>query len=196
MLWLRLGFSLPMKRQQPVTQIAEASSSREGFGLMAATKRLLVIDDQIAIVQLLEELLTEEGYEVEGITDSVEALERVLRPPRPDLLILDLMMPQVTGWEVLETLRSNPATATVPVILLTAAPRQGQVELNQRNPSLCILLAKPIGLDELLMQIESMLSRSPRQTNDTGHQSTSAESEQLSDRFTLHHWATRKRFAD
>ncbi|HBY94500.1 MAG: response regulator [Ardenticatenaceae bacterium] len=125
---------------------------------MASSNRVLIIDDQTAIVQLLEEFLSDEGYDVEGITDAVEALDRLHRPPRPDLLVLDLMMPQVTGWEVLDALRSDPATADVPVILLTAAPRQGQVEFTRRRPDHTILLAKPIGLDELLIQVAAMLN--------------------------------------
>lgn len=162
---------------------------------MESSSRVLIIDDQTAIVQLLEEFLSNEGYDVEAITDSVEALRRLQRSPVPDLLVLDLMMPQVTGWEVLEALRSDPATAEVPVIVLTAAPRQGLVEFTQRSPDRCILLAKPIGLDELLTKIETMLDKDrPRGQAPGGDPkalSAKGKPEPPESQFTVHRWFAR-----
>lgn len=166
---------------------------------MASSSRVLIIDDQTAIVQLLEEFLSDEGYEVEGITDAVEALDRLQRAPTPDLLVLDLMMPQVTGWEVLDALRADPSTSDVPVVLLTAAPRQGQVEFANRKPDRTILLAKPIGLDELLTQIAAMLDqRGPPGRSPGGESkadSADSDSGSSQSRFTPHRWFTQPGFA-
>lgn len=128
---------------------------------MAGRNRLLIVDDQIAIVQLLEEFLADEGYDVESLAGGAEAVQRLGQRPVPDLLVLDIMMPEVNGWEVLDRLRAQPETAHTPVILLTAAPKQAQYVFKTRQPERCILLAKPIGLEELLTHIQVMLSTPP-----------------------------------
>ena len=81
--------------------------------------RVLVVDDDPVIVRLLEVNLRLEGHDVETASRGEEALERAAATS-PDLLIMDVMMPGLDGWETLQRLRAQPAFATTPVILLSA----------------------------------------------------------------------------
>ncbi len=80
---------------------------------------VLVVDDESDIVSVLEHVLSQEGYRVLSASDGVAALE-IARREGPDLILLDWMLPEVSGVEVLKMLRAAEATARVPVILLTA----------------------------------------------------------------------------
>jgi putative two-component system response regulator len=85
----------------------------------AGTRRILVVDDNRHVAQVLEQLLAAEGHAVEVASDGVEALERVaLRPP--DLVLLDLDMPRLNGFEVCRRLKSDTTTRHIPVIIVTA----------------------------------------------------------------------------
>lgn len=80
---------------------------------------VLVVDDESDIVQLLEHVLAEAGYRVLSAAEGLGALE-IARLERPDLVLLDWMLPEVSGVEILKMLRSAESTAKIPVILLTA----------------------------------------------------------------------------
>jgi DNA-binding response OmpR family regulator len=81
--------------------------------------RVLVVDDEPHVVRLVEINLTQLGFEVSGASDGEECLARVAEE-KPDLVILDVMMPRLDGFETLSRLRADPATAEIPVIMLTA----------------------------------------------------------------------------
>ena len=81
--------------------------------------RVLVVDDTPQNVKLLEDLLAFHGYEVEVAGDGEEALEAVRRKP-PDLLLLDVVMPGLTGYDVCRTIRADPALAMLPIVMVTA----------------------------------------------------------------------------
>ena len=83
------------------------------------TKRILVIDDQPDIRLMCRVNLALEGYDVLEAADGESGLSMV-NEQHPDLVLLDIMMPGVDGWQVLESIKSNAATASVPVVLLTA----------------------------------------------------------------------------
>lgn len=81
--------------------------------------RILVVDDDEGVHQMLEQQLSDQGYLVDSATSGQEALERAARA-RPDLIILDLMMPGMTGFEVAERLRTQASTARIPIVVFTA----------------------------------------------------------------------------
>ncbi|MDQ1401889.1 MAG: phosphoserine phosphatase RsbU/P [Actinomycetota bacterium] len=81
--------------------------------------RVLVVDDEEGIRVLCRVNLELGGYEVVEAEDGIQALEQA-RATRPDLIFLDLAMPRMDGWEVLQGLKEDPATASIPVVLLTA----------------------------------------------------------------------------
>jgi len=86
------------------------------------TQRILVVDDDRQIVRLLRSYLEQAGYNVLTAYDGAAALQSIRRD-RPDLAILDLMLPDHDGWEITRTARADPDTKDVPVILLSAKGR-------------------------------------------------------------------------
>lgn len=87
-----------------------------------AKGKILVVDDEIYIVHILDFSLGMEGYEVLTALDGEQALERA-RAERPDLIVLDIMMPKLDGYETCKLLKADPVTKDIPVILLSAKGR-------------------------------------------------------------------------
>jgi len=89
-------------------------------------KKILAVDDEKHIVRLVQVNLERQGYEVITAYDGKEALQKV-EEERPDLVVLDVMMPYMDGFEVLQNLRRNPSTRDIPVIMLTAKAQDQDV---------------------------------------------------------------------
>ena len=87
-----------------------------------AKGKILVVDDEIYIVHILDFSLGMEGYEVVTALDGEQALEKA-HAEHPDLIVLDIMMPKLDGYETCKMLKADPATKDVPVILLSAKGR-------------------------------------------------------------------------
>ena len=94
-------------------------------------KVVLVVDDDATIRGLLQITLETEGFGVLTAADGVEGLERA-RAERPDLVILDIMMPGIDGLQVCHTLKSDPSTNEIPIILLSAKAQSHDIELGMR----------------------------------------------------------------
>jgi CheY-like chemotaxis protein len=88
--------------------------------------RVMAVDDDPVIRGLLEVNLEMEGHEVVTAVDGRDALEKVAADP-PDLILLDVMMPNVNGWQVAEQLKGDPATRSIPVIFLSARAMEADV---------------------------------------------------------------------
>ena len=82
-------------------------------------KKILIVEDEESLLKLESILLTSRGYEVVGAADGAVALEQVVSE-RPDLVILDIMLPEIDGFEVCRRIKQNPETAHIPVLMLTA----------------------------------------------------------------------------
>lgn len=122
---------------------------------MSGTETILVVDDESRIVRILEFNLSKQGYRVFTASDGFEALDRV-DEARPDLILLDLMMPRMDGFEVLRRLRAQPETRTIPVFLLTA---KGQ-EIDREQGEACgatAYLTKPFSPRDLMKRIRDTL---------------------------------------
>jgi CheY-like chemotaxis protein len=83
--------------------------------------RILVVEDHNDSREMLEEFLTEEGFTVETAVNGLQALERLMRAPRPDLVLLDLMMPVMTGWDLMDRVAEEPSLWGLPVIVVSGA---------------------------------------------------------------------------
>ena len=93
---------------------------------MATAKKILAVDDERSIVRLIQVNLERQGYQVVTAFDGKEALEKV-ESEHPDMLVLDVMMPYMDGFEVLHALKKNPATRDIPIIMLTAKAQDADV---------------------------------------------------------------------
>ncbi len=82
-------------------------------------KKILVVEDEESLLKLESILLTSKGYEVTGVSNGLAALES-LAQSKPDLVLLDIMLPAMDGFEVCQRIKSDPATRDIPVVMLTA----------------------------------------------------------------------------
>ncbi len=114
---------------------------------------VLVVDDDAAVRELLTVLLTDEGYPVRSAGDAYEAMDAVGLDP-PGLLLVDLMMPGVSGAEFLTRLRRDSRWAALPVILISAHPRLRDLA---QDLGACAALAKPFDVTQLLDHIARAL---------------------------------------
>jgi twitching motility two-component system response regulator PilG len=82
-------------------------------------KKILVVEDEESLLKLESILLTSKGYEVRGVPNGQAALDAIAEE-RPDLVLLDIMLPEIDGFEVCRRIKSDPATRDIPVVMLTA----------------------------------------------------------------------------
>jgi two-component system, chemotaxis family, chemotaxis protein CheY len=122
---------------------------------------ILVVDDDPDILEALSEILEAEGFEIRRARNGKEALER-LEPDPPQLILLDLMMPVMDGWEFAQRMRQRPSVASIPLIVLSADRNVGSKALDIGAVG---HLAKPFELNDLLDMVRSALkgpSETPR----------------------------------
>jgi len=122
-------------------------------------KKIMVVDDEESLLQLVAAILGNEGYEVIQAANGKECLDK-LKKETPDLILLDVMMPGMTGREVLENIRKNPKTKNIKVILLTVIR---YVELGKLGKdmfkSLKVIdyITKPFENDDLIKRVKKVL---------------------------------------
>ena len=129
---------------------------------MGQTRRILVADDEPELVELLRVNLERQGFEVVSAGDGLEAA-RLATAVSPDLIVLDVMMPGLDGHEVARRLGSDPATASIPIIMLTARTDENS-EFEGLNAGAWDYVKKPFSVRVLVARIESLLSRSGAQS--------------------------------
>lgn len=120
------------------------------------THQILIADDEPNIVISLEYLMRREGYAVRVARDGQEALDLVMQEV-PDLILLDVMMPRKTGFEVLETLRARPQWENVRVIMLTAKGRETDVAKGLALGANAYM-TKPFSTQELVTRVAQLLA--------------------------------------
>ena len=119
-------------------------------------QRVLIADDDASIRRMLALSLRKEGYQTAEACDGSEALE-AMRAGEVDLVLLDLMMPKVTGWDVLTERAAAPELRKIPVIVITAARGDGVAQIP--TDAICALLLKPFELGALQALVKSCLGR-------------------------------------
>ncbi len=119
--------------------------------------RILVVEDEPDVGELIRYNLAKEGYEVVKASNGVEAL-RQAREANPDLVLLDLLIPQLNGWEVCRRLRQDAATRAIPIIIVTARAEEGDrvlgLELGADD-----YVTKPFAVRELIARIRAVMRR-------------------------------------
>lgn len=123
-------------------------------------KRLLLIDDDPNLILLVKDYLEFRGYEVVTAENGREALE-VLEQEIPDMIICDVMMPEMDGYSLVKHVRENPLTSWVPVLFLSAKG-QSQDRVKGLNTGADVYMVKPFEPEELVAQVESSLKQAAR----------------------------------
>lgn len=132
----------------------------------AVSDRILVVDDEPEIVALVVYHLARAGYRVSSASTGTDALE-IARRERPALIVLDLMLPGLSGYEVLEALHSDPSTADVAVLMLTAR-REEADRVRGLTLGADDYLTKPFSPQELVLRVRAIIRRvSTRTTSDS-----------------------------
>lgn len=122
---------------------------------MERLAKILVVENEQNIRKLARANLTASGYQVVVAADGEEGL-RVAQLTHPDLILLDLMMPGMSGWDVLMTLKADQNLHKTPVIIMTASPRAGNRD-KARGLGTAGYLTKPFSIDELLRRIKQAI---------------------------------------
>ena len=117
--------------------------------------KILVADDEPNIVKLLRLYLREEGYEIVVARNGREALER-FRTETPDLVLLDLMMPDMDGWEVYQQMKADPELKDIPVIVVTAKAQSIDKILGLHIAKVDDYVTKPFHMSELIARIKEV----------------------------------------
>ena len=126
---------------------------------MKLSKKILVVDDYVEFARLLESRLNSEGFEASVVNDGVSAIARA-KTLKPDLIILDIMMPEVGGTEVRLELMKDPATRDIPIVFLTGL-RAPHSKNKPQNHSAKVI-GKSKDFKELLDAIHEELNKAPR----------------------------------
>jgi len=117
--------------------------------------KILIADDNLPNVELLDAYLAGHDYVIETAEDGADALEKV-RTFAPDLILLDIMMPKLSGFEVCEKLKSDPQTKGIMILMVTALSELGDIE-RAVNAGCDDYLSKPVNKFELLKRVDNML---------------------------------------
>lgn len=124
---------------------------------MSRGPRVFVVDDDPAMVEAVQAVLGHDGFDVDGASDAAAALRTVLRTP-PELLVLDINMPGLTGWEICDILRRQPATSALPILFLT-----GRGDVTDRITAMQVggtdHLTKPFRAEDLRARARALTGR-------------------------------------
>ncbi len=123
--------------------------------------KIMIVDDEPDVVDLVKLVLKSEGYEVVTANSGKEALEKMVKE-MPDLVLLDIMMPQMDGWEVYNHIKSNTTTKDIPVAMLTAKSQSIDKMIGLHVVQVDDYITKPFGRAELLERVKKILSEKGR----------------------------------
>jgi CheY-like chemotaxis protein len=124
--------------------------------LRANAPRILLVDDHLQNLELLEAYLEEVHANIATAKDGLEAL-RAIQAAKPDLILLDVMMPRMSGFQLAQKLRGDPVTAGIPIIVVTALGEESDVE-RARELGITDFLTKPVNKVDLLNRVRAQLA--------------------------------------
>ncbi|MFN8634311.1 MAG: response regulator [Chloroflexota bacterium] len=126
-----------------------------------AGKTIVVINDSPELLELAEMLLREEDYDVKVGLHGSGALD-LIRASRPDAVVLDIRLPDVSGWDILQALKLDPQTASIPILVCSAAVQELRTLETQLARMGIDVLIKPFAIDALLCKVRALVERSER----------------------------------
>jgi len=128
---------------------------------MSGGGRVLLVEDDKFLRRACEASLRQRGFDVVAATDGEEGLRLAREQPRFDVVLLDLIMPKVPGIEVLRALKADPATASIPVVILSNSSREEDKHEAVRLGAVGYYVKANLSLKELAAQVGALLERTP-----------------------------------
>ncbi len=128
---------------------------------MENRRRVVCVEDEPAMIDLIRLILGRKGYDVIGAAGGREGLDAIQRE-KPDVVLLDLMMPDMDGWEVYQKLKANELTKDIPVIVVTAKAQSIDKVLGLHIAKVDDYITKPFGPQDLVDSVEKVLARRER----------------------------------
>jgi DNA-binding response OmpR family regulator len=123
--------------------------------MMEKNAKILVVDDSPFILEIIETILKDSGFEVITADDGEKALNKA-KSELPDLMVLDLMLPKMNGYEVCKLLKSDEKYSNIPIIMLTARVNEDDEEKG-RQAGANVYMGKPFELDDLVAKVRELL---------------------------------------
>jgi CheY-like chemotaxis protein len=123
--------------------------------------KIMVVDDEPDIVYLVSKMLKKEGYEVIEAFSGSRALEK-LKKTTPDLILLDVMMPGLNGWETAKAIKSDPATRSIPIAMLTVKSSEEDKEKSFHYSHSDAHIPKPIMREKMLKTVQWLIDHVPK----------------------------------
>lgn len=121
-------------------------------------RKILLVDDEAGFAELLRDLLKMDNYEVEVSNDGEEGLEK-LKEFTPDVIISDVVMPRLSGFEFFKKVKSNPATASIPFLFITGFQDE-RVLAEARKIGIFGILRKPIDIEQIESRLDDLIRKS------------------------------------
>lgn len=124
---------------------------------MAKTQKILVVDDDAPLLEMYKERLQIAGYDVETASNGEDGIEKA-KQIKPDLVLLDIMMPRVNGFDALQKMRQDPATAKTPVLMLTALVQESTKQRAQQAGAQGYIVKSETMPGEVIKKIQETIS--------------------------------------
>src|SRR3990172_5642873 len=121
-------------------------------------RKLICVEDEAEMIDLIKLILSRKGFEVLGALGGANGL-KLIRQESPDLVLLDLMMPEMDGWQVYQQLKADESTKDIPVIVVTAKAQNIDKVLGLHIAKVDDYISKPFSLQELVDRVEIVLSK-------------------------------------
>ncbi len=152
-------------------------SEAKGADCGITAPRILIVDDEPGMIEILEINLAHEGYDVRGVLNGPEALVQAHANP-PALIILDVMMPGMNGWQVLEQLQADPSTAEIPVVMLTVMAQSEDVVKGLEKGAV-EYITKPFHISVITDTVKMVLAKGSWRNRDQHRQRRMAEQRRM-----------------
>jgi two-component system response regulator VicR len=128
-------------------------------------KKIVYVEDELEMIDLVKLILSRKGYEVIGAAGGREGLDTI-REVIPDLVLLDLMMPDIEGWDVYQQMRAEEATRNIPVIVVTAKAQNIDKVLGLHIAKVNDYISKPFSPQDLVASVERVLAEAPQRASE------------------------------
>jgi len=126
------------------------------------TKKIVYVEDELEMIDLVKLILSRKGYNVIGAGGGREGLD-LIREEIPDLVLLDLMMPDIEGWDVYQQIRADESTKHIPVIVVTAKAQNIDKVLGLHIAKVNDYISKPFSPQDLVASVERVLNEVPEE---------------------------------